>query len=267
MAKQPQLGSADRRVLSVPTAGNRLRRPPSAPPVQRSAAVVRARPFRPAPPVPVAANGRGMVWPMVCVALLLAVAMVSALVLVVRYPDGLHPKAARPVGTVTRVSRLANAMPLTPVETHVEASASHLGSPGSHEPAAKPAAAKPEESAAPAVAKTATAKPKASTADSAQESTAVSGRPKAPAVLPGEPSESGPAVLPGLPNPAGNAATGNAATCSAAKQSSDGITYHTYGTHVKFVDDPTVAAKLALQQNKLLFVMHIAGNFEDKCFT
>jgi hypothetical protein len=41
----------------------------------------------------------------------------------------------------------------------------------------------------------------------------------------------------------------------------------TYGTQVLFLNNPAVAADLARRENKLLFVMHISGNFEDSCFT
>jgi hypothetical protein len=40
-----------------------------------------------------------------------------------------------------------------------------------------------------------------------------------------------------------------------------------YGTAVDFVDDPTAAARQALHDKKLLFVLHVAGNFEDSKFT
>jgi hypothetical protein len=49
-----------------------------------------------------------------------------------------------------------------------------------------------------------------------------------------------------------------AATCSADTH---------YGTCVNFVDDPNEAAELARKDNKLLFVLHVAGNFEDQRFT
>jgi hypothetical protein len=42
---------------------------------------------------------------------------------------------------------------------------------------------------------------------------------------------------------------------------------HRYGTSVDFVDSPTEAAEQALKQKKLLFVLHISGNFEKDCFT
>jgi hypothetical protein len=41
----------------------------------------------------------------------------------------------------------------------------------------------------------------------------------------------------------------------------------TYGTSVTFLDSPAEAARQASRENKLLFVLHIAGNFEESCFT
>jgi hypothetical protein len=41
----------------------------------------------------------------------------------------------------------------------------------------------------------------------------------------------------------------------------------TYGTRVKFVSSPEEAAAKALQEHKLLFTLHISGNFEDSRFT
>jgi hypothetical protein len=40
-----------------------------------------------------------------------------------------------------------------------------------------------------------------------------------------------------------------------------------YGTAVDFVDNPIDAAAQALRERKLLFVLHVAGNFEEKKFT
>jgi hypothetical protein len=40
-----------------------------------------------------------------------------------------------------------------------------------------------------------------------------------------------------------------------------------YGTSVTFLDSPTEAARQALKKRKLLFVLHVAGNFEDDKFT
>jgi len=41
----------------------------------------------------------------------------------------------------------------------------------------------------------------------------------------------------------------------------------TYGTQVAFVSSPIEAARKALKERKLLFVLHLSGNFEDKKFT
>lgn len=41
----------------------------------------------------------------------------------------------------------------------------------------------------------------------------------------------------------------------------------TYGTQVLFLNNPAVAEETAQREKKLLFVMHISGNFEDSCFT
>jgi hypothetical protein len=41
----------------------------------------------------------------------------------------------------------------------------------------------------------------------------------------------------------------------------------TYGTQVAFVSSPAEAARKALKERKLLFVLHLSGNFEDRKFT
>ncbi len=41
----------------------------------------------------------------------------------------------------------------------------------------------------------------------------------------------------------------------------------TYGTQVLFLNKQEAAAETARQEHKLMFVMHISGNFEDSCFT
>ncbi len=40
-----------------------------------------------------------------------------------------------------------------------------------------------------------------------------------------------------------------------------------YGTKINFISDPIVAFKKAKKENKPIFIMHIAGNFEDDAFT
>jgi hypothetical protein len=41
----------------------------------------------------------------------------------------------------------------------------------------------------------------------------------------------------------------------------------TYGTSVLFLSNPAEAAEVAKNENKLLFVLHVSGNFEESCFT
>jgi hypothetical protein len=40
-----------------------------------------------------------------------------------------------------------------------------------------------------------------------------------------------------------------------------------YGTKIEFLDSPAEAAKQAKKENKLVFVLHVSGNFEDPRFT
>jgi hypothetical protein len=40
-----------------------------------------------------------------------------------------------------------------------------------------------------------------------------------------------------------------------------------HGTRVEFVDTPNEAAKIAKKEQKLVFVLHVSGNFEDPRFT
>jgi len=40
-----------------------------------------------------------------------------------------------------------------------------------------------------------------------------------------------------------------------------------HGTTIEFVDTPTDAAKQAKTEGKLVFVLHVSGNFEDPRFT
>jgi hypothetical protein len=85
--------------------------------------------------------------------------------------------------------------------------------------------------------------------------------PATPAPQPAPPADDPVAALTRPPDtgaicPAQPAADG--ATCPAGGR---------YGTAVDFVDDPTKAGEQALKDGKLLFVIHIAGNFEDSKFT
>jgi hypothetical protein len=47
----------------------------------------------------------------------------------------------------------------------------------------------------------------------------------------------------------------------------DGETCNTFGTKVEFFDTPTEAARKAVKEQKLVFVLHVSGNFEDPRFT
>jgi hypothetical protein len=40
-----------------------------------------------------------------------------------------------------------------------------------------------------------------------------------------------------------------------------------HGTAIEFLDTPKEAAKQALKEHKLVFVLHVSGNFEDPRFT
>jgi hypothetical protein len=73
-----------------------------------------------------------------------------------------------------------------------------------------------------------------------------------------------PSRSPQVPSPA---SPGGQAPAPASAPDADVPTFKTYGTRVRFVDSPTDAARLALRQHKLLFVLHVAGYFEDAKFT
>jgi hypothetical protein len=46
----------------------------------------------------------------------------------------------------------------------------------------------------------------------------------------------------------------------------EGDTCGKYGTTIEFVDTPTEAARKAKKEEKLVFVLHVSGNFEDPRF-
>ncbi len=46
-----------------------------------------------------------------------------------------------------------------------------------------------------------------------------------------------------------------------------GATCSSFGTSVEFFDTPTLAARQAKKDEKLVFVLHVSGNFEDPRFT
>jgi len=47
----------------------------------------------------------------------------------------------------------------------------------------------------------------------------------------------------------------------------EGETCGSFGTSVDFFDTPTEAARKAIKEEKLVFVLHVSGNFEDPRFT
>jgi hypothetical protein len=47
----------------------------------------------------------------------------------------------------------------------------------------------------------------------------------------------------------------------------DGPTCGSFGTKVDFFDTPSQAARQAQKEEKLVFVLHVSGNFEDPRFT
>ena len=44
-------------------------------------------------------------------------------------------------------------------------------------------------------------------------------------------------------------------------------TGQTYGTSVTFLASPEEAMRVAQREHKLVFVLHVSGNFEESCFT
>ena len=51
-----------------------------------------------------------------------------------------------------------------------------------------------------------------------------------------------------------------------ALEKTDGVC-GSHGTRVDFRDTPREAAKIAKKEEKLVFVLHVSGNFEDPRFT
>jgi hypothetical protein len=65
-----------------------------------------------------------------------------------------------------------------------------------------------------------------------------------------------------IPNPWTPAAPSEPAAVPAARRPAVAC-----GTSVEFVSTPALAARLAQQEHKLLFVLHVSGDFEDPGFT
>jgi hypothetical protein len=56
---------------------------------------------------------------------------------------------------------------------------------------------------------------------------------------------------------------GGGAATAAAKAKKDSC----HGTTIEFVDTPSEAARKAKKEEKLVFVLHVSGHFEDPRFT
>jgi len=50
-------------------------------------------------------------------------------------------------------------------------------------------------------------------------------------------------------------------------EKTEGATCGDFGTSVEFADSPSAAAAKAKKEQKLVFVLHVSGNFEDPRFT
>jgi len=77
--------------------------------------------------------------------------------------------------------------------------------------------------------------------------------------------ETPPPLPPPVPHPGVSQSEGKADP--AAVQAAPHPAGETYGTQVLFLNNQAAAADMARHDHKLLFVMHISGNFEDSCFT
>ncbi len=63
------------------------------------------------------------------------------------------------------------------------------------------------------------------------------------------------------------ACAGGPALAGGTGKASDPATCGEYGTSVQFEASPSAAARKALKEEKLVFVLHISGHFEDSDFT
>jgi hypothetical protein len=75
-----------------------------------------------------------------------------------------------------------------------------------------------------------------------------------------------PAVWLGV-TPAAEPTTSGVGKTTAAKSSGEGATCGSFGTSVEFVKSPSEAARQALKEEKLVFVLHVSGLFEDPTLT
>ena len=59
---------------------------------------------------------------------------------------------------------------------------------------------------------------------------------------------------------------GLAPAARAADKEAEGVC-RSFGTHVEFVSTPSEAPRQAKKEEKLVFVLHVSGNFENPRFT
>ena len=62
-------------------------------------------------------------------------------------------------------------------------------------------------------------------------------------------------------------ALGSSSFRAAAAPTREPASCGNHGTSVEFVDSPSEAARRAKQEQKLVFVLHVSGHFEDPRFT
>ncbi len=57
------------------------------------------------------------------------------------------------------------------------------------------------------------------------------------------------------------------AVSTSSSRANDASSCGSYGTSVEFVGSPSEAARQAKKEQKLVFVLHVSGHFEDPKFT
>jgi hypothetical protein len=70
-----------------------------------------------------------------------------------------------------------------------------------------------------------------------------------------------------LPIPAGESDLDRGTSWAATDRIANQPVRESYGTAVDFLSRPAEAARQALHEQKLLFLLHVSGNFEDAKFT
>ena len=66
-------------------------------------------------------------------------------------------------------------------------------------------------------------------------------------------------------DPTGGLSAAKAVSAKPVEKAKDGC--GRFGTQVEFVGSPSEAARKALKEEKLVFVLHVSGHFEDPRFT